>query len=197
MSFYTPIAIIFPFYMPLAIIFGIIAAAVASRKGRNTVGYFLFCFFSTLFFTPVFGLLILIILLMMSNLDEERQRHSQEFAWRRRHHESMEQERAVNKNFREHVIQRLDRQDDALGLPKMEGAPIDAPPAPKEIVQYPMLGDGSWYIVVNGKEQGPVPEEEVVQRLRRREISSQTYLWSEGMKDWMRAYEIGNFSSFC
>jgi hypothetical protein len=187
--------------MPILLIFNIIialiAASVASKKGRSTMGWFLLCFFTGFIPPFLFNLLILIFLLISADLREQRTRHAQDSAWRRRHHESMEQERVTNRNFREHVIKRLDRQDEALGLPPANDLPLDAPAPPKEIVTYPMLGNGTWYLVLNGQERGPVKEEEVVVMLKRGELSGDTYAWSEGMQDWQRANTIGNFCSFC
>jgi hypothetical protein len=60
-----------------------------------------------------------------------------------------------------------------------------------------MLGNGSWYLAINGQEQGPMSEEEVVEKLKQGEINGETYAWSEGMQDWQRANTIGNFSTYC
>lgn len=177
----------------LSIIVALIAAFIASNKGRNALGWFILCLI-----TSPFGLNIvfLIVLLILSDLNEIRGRHAVEAAWRRRHQESFDQERSLNRNFREHVIKRLDRQDEAIGLPPMDvEKPIDIPPAPKEIVTYPMMGNGEWYLVINGKEQGPYPENEVITMLDNGKVSRDTYAWSEGMKDWVRANNIGNFSA--
>jgi len=180
----------------LAVLLGIIAAAVASHKGRSTIGYFMLCFFSALWFFP-FSIFFLIVLLVMSDLNVERSQHNKEDAWRRRHHGTLEEERSISKNFREHVIKRLDRQDEALGLPPINKAYVEAPSVPKEIISYPMYGTGTWYLVINGQEWGPAQETDVLSMLKKGEISGQTYAWSEGMQDWQRTNTIGNFYPHC
>ncbi|MHC4945420.1 MAG: DUF4339 domain-containing protein, partial [Planctomycetota bacterium] len=176
------------------LIIGFIAAFVASSKGRNAVGWFLLCFFSG-FIVPFSNVIFLIVLLILSDLHESEGRHAAEATWRRRHHESFEEERTVNKRFRDHVVKRLDRQDEALGLPPLKDSPIAAPAPPREIVTYPMMGNGSWYLVIQGREEGPFPEKEIIAMLERKEINGDTYAWSEGMQDWQRAERIGNFNS--
>jgi hypothetical protein len=185
-----------PGFFIINLIIALIAAFVASSKGRNAIGWFLLCFF-TGFFPPFSNIIFLIVLLILSDVGESRSRHALEASWRRRHHESFERERKAAGRFREHVIKRLDRQDEALGLPPLENVPLEAPDRPKEIVTYPVMGNGTWYIVINGREQGPYNEEKVTELLDRDEITGQTYAWSEGMKDWQRLFSIGNFSAHC
>ena len=57
-----------------------------------------------------------------------------------------------------------------------------------------MMGNGEWYLVLNGKEQGPYPENEVIAMLDNGKIPGDTYAWSAGMKDWVRANHMCNFS---
>jgi uncharacterized membrane protein len=177
-----------------SLVFSLITAYIASHKGRNALGWFFLCFIFGLFWS---SLIILIIILILPNLNEEYTKLAQEGAWRRRHQEGFEQERNVNRHFRDHVIKRLDRQDEVLGLPPIEDRIEEMPLPPKEIVTYPMLGNGSWYIVVDGRETGPMSEEDVVERLESGEINGDTYAWSEGMQDWQRTRTIGNFTSYC
>ena len=188
---------LFAMWIPITIttlVFSLITAYIASHKGRNALGWFFLCFMFGIFWS---SLIILIIILILPNLNQEHTRLAQEGAWRRRHQDGTEQERSVNRNFREHVIKRLDRQDEVLGLPPIEDRHKEVPLPPKEIVTYPMLGDGTWYTVVDGRETGPMPEEEIVKRLESGEINGDTYAWSEGMQDWQRTRTIGNFSSSC
>jgi hypothetical protein len=185
----------FPMGLFLNVAVSLFIAFLASNKGRNALGWFVGSFFVGLFFNA--NILLLILLLLSPDLNEQRTRLSQQEAWRRRHHEAFEQERSTNRRFRDHVIKRLDRHDDALGLPKMEELPPEAPAPPKEIVTYPTMGDGTWYLVIDSQEYGPVPEGEVVDKIKQGEISGETYAWSEGMHDWVRAKNIGNFSTYC
>ena len=119
----------------LSIIVALLAAFIASNNGRNALGWFILCLV-----TSPFGLNIvfLIVLLILSDRNEIRGRHAVEPSWRRRHQESFEQERSLNRNFREHVIKRLDRQDEAIGLSPMEvEKPIDIPPPPRRSSPIP------------------------------------------------------------
>ncbi len=193
----------FPFFpvIPISIVisltFSIITAFVASSKGRSALGWFCMSFIVGFLFSSFSSMIVLIIILIVPNLAEQRERLAKEGAWRRRHHESFEQERSVNSKFRDHVISRLDRQDGALGLPPMENRHIDPSQTPKEIVAYPVLGNGIWYLVINGQEAGPYKEQEVLSMLDEGRVNRDTYAWSEGMQDWQRAGTIGNFSSHC
>lgn len=176
------------------VVLSLVAAMVASHKGRNALGWFLLCFFSGIFFS---SLIVLIILFVLPDLREEETRVAREAAWRRRHQESFEEERHVNRRFRRHVIKRLDRQDEALGLPPLEEAAGEVPPPPRDPAPYPLLGNGSWYIVKDGHEEGPMPESSVIEKLRSGEVTGDTYVWSEGMQDWQRARATGNFHPYC
>lgn len=177
----------------LAISFAV--AFIAGHKGRNPLGWFILSFFAGLLFNA--NLLLLIILLITRNVHEERARVVQSTAWKRRHHESLEEERFVNRRFRQHVIRRLDRQDDALGLPPVPEAFIEEHGTALKREPPPRLGCGEWYFVIDGKEKGPIPEEKAVEMLKQGEIDGRTYAWSEGMRDWQRVGSIGNFSAYC
>ena len=57
-------------------------------------------------------------------------------------------------------------------------------------------GGGSWFLVIEGKERGPLAEERVIEMLENGEIDGDTYVWSQGMADWVRARQVGTFRRF-
>lgn len=87
---------------------GIIAAAIASSKGRSTVGWFFGGFF--------FGLIGIIIVACLSNVKEDRAHREQIALDNRRLREKLEQERIKSEAFRQHVAGRLDVHDEHLGI---------------------------------------------------------------------------------
>lgn len=166
-----------------------IVAYIASKKGRNAAGWFIFAFF--------FWVIALILIIVLPNLNEEKARRAWQAASLRRQKESIDQERSVNKQFRRHVLDRLDHHDDVLGLPPVKNKPAEMPALPGAIDTFPILGDGSWFLVLNGEEKGPLTEQAVLQMLQQGEISGETYVWSHGMEDWLRAKRVGNFQQYC
>ena len=89
-------------------IFGGISAAIASSKGRNTVGWFFIGFF--------FGCIGLIIILCLSNLLEDQARWDAQAVEQRRLREQLRQEQLKNETFRQHTAARLDVHDRTLGI---------------------------------------------------------------------------------
>jgi hypothetical protein len=102
-------------------IFGGISAAIASSKGRNTVGWFFIGFF--------FGCIGLIIILCLSNLLEDQARWDAQAVEQRRLREQLRQEQLKNETFRQHTAARLDVHDRTLGIDTRESAPA-LPAAP-------------------------------------------------------------------
>src|SRR5262245_28670708 len=50
----------------------------------------------------------------------------------------------------------------------------------------PEASGNSWHIVVDGEQVGPLPESDIRARLARGEISTETFIWREGMADWLK-----------
>jgi predicted Zn finger-like uncharacterized protein len=50
----------------------------------------------------------------------------------------------------------------------------------------PAEAQGTWYIVVEGEQVGPLAEPDIAARLARGEITSETLVWKEGFADWVR-----------
>lgn len=47
-----------------------------------------------------------------------------------------------------------------------------------------------WNYTKMGLQQGPVPEEELLQKIRRGEIGATTLVWREGMADWLPLSQV-------
>ena len=65
----------------------------------------------------------------------------------------------------------------------------DGPPAP------PPPEAVDWFLIIAGKQVGPMSEAEVEERLKRREIDRRSYAWREGMPEWLRLESIENFQA--
>jgi len=48
----------------------------------------------------------------------------------------------------------------------------------------------SWYYFKDGKRFGPVSEDELIGMMRSGELSSDVYVWTRGMRDWVVAHEV-------
>jgi predicted Zn finger-like uncharacterized protein len=55
--------------------------------------------------------------------------------------------------------------------------------------------DAGWHIVVEGEQVGPLSEGDVKSRLVRGEITPDTYIWKEGLPDWVKISTLPEFAS--
>jgi predicted Zn finger-like uncharacterized protein len=53
--------------------------------------------------------------------------------------------------------------------------------------------DAGWHIVVDGEQVGPLSEADVRARLSRGEITVDTYIWREGLSDWVKVSTLPEF----
>jgi predicted Zn finger-like uncharacterized protein len=53
---------------------------------------------------------------------------------------------------------------------------------------------GGWHLVVDGEQVGPLPEAEIRARLARNEINGETYIWKEGLTDWLKLSTVPEFA---
>ena len=58
-------------------------------------------------------------------------------------------------------------------------AAAEPKPAPAE-------AQGTWYVVVEGEQVGPLAEPDIAARLARGEITGETLVWKEGFADWVK-----------
>ena len=110
------------------IVLGAVASAIASSKGRSTVGWFFGGFF-----LDVIGIVVVAVL---PNLKEQERRRTQAMSERRRLREQLRQEKMKTEAFRQHASGRLDAHDRVLGVDTRE-SPALAGPAPS-----PQLASG-------------------------------------------------------
>jgi predicted Zn finger-like uncharacterized protein len=54
--------------------------------------------------------------------------------------------------------------------------------------------ENSWHIVVDGEQVGPLAASDVRARLARGEVTAETYIWREGMADWLKISSVAEFS---
>jgi predicted Zn finger-like uncharacterized protein len=52
----------------------------------------------------------------------------------------------------------------------------------------------AWHIVVDGEQVGPLSESDIRGRLSRGEISGETFVWREGLADWLKISAVPEFS---
>jgi predicted Zn finger-like uncharacterized protein len=80
-----------------------------------------------------------------------------------------------------HVI--VVRGTDEAALASVGAAPAAAP------AEAP-----AWHVVINGEQVGPLDEADVRGRLERGEISGDTFIWKEGMGDWVKASSVAELA---
>lgn len=73
-----------------------------------------------------------------------------------------------------------------------EGSGLSPQPEPVS-VPTPAAEAATWHIVVDGEQVGPLSESDVRARLSRGEITGETYIWREGMGDWLKISTVPEF----
>lgn len=179
-------------YLIAGVICGIIAAVIASGKGRNGLGWFFGGFF--------LGIVGIVIVAVIPNLKQEKARWEEDDIEHHRLRERMKQEKIKNESFRGHAAGRLDAHDGALG---MDTRSIQGPPPTPGMLTEglqrsgppPNPSEAIWYYDLNGETRGPVSETDIKAMLRSRQIGGTTILWSESMSEWTPAKQIETFRS--
>jgi len=194
---------------------GVIAAAIASHKGRNVAGWFFGGFFA--------GIIGIIIIACLSNRKVERQYRRQAELERHRLREQLRQQRFKDESFRRHSMARLDAHDAALGvdtrsqpmltdgtgdqyLPEEEAAAAmgsqSQPPeqALQRLTEARQASPGQaeteerqWYYEIKGAAMGPVPEAAIRGLLRSKKITRDSLLWTAGLSEWTHAKRFKRF----
>lgn len=54
--------------------------------------------------------------------------------------------------------------------------------------------ENAWHVVIDGEQVGPLPESDIRARLQRGEISGESYIWRDGMADWVKASSLPEFA---
>ena len=183
------------------IVCSIIAAMIASAKGRNVAGWAFggFCL----------ELLGVIIIACQSNLKTQQAQVERGDRERRRLREQLLQERQKTEAFRQYSMSRLDTHDRELGVDTrsanaLPGASADPRRALTDAAaqdaaaqalppgQTVSASGGMWYYARGGQAQGPVPEAELKHLINSGQIDGATMVWAEGLDDWARVDEISN-----
>jgi predicted Zn finger-like uncharacterized protein len=79
----------------------------------------------------------------------------------------------------------------------VRGTDDAAPVAAEHAVSMSMAAVGAdavWHIVVEGEQVGPLAEGDVRARLSRGEISGDSFIWKEGMGDWVKVSSLPEFA---
>jgi len=50
-----------------------------------------------------------------------------------------------------------------------------------------------WFYLVQGQQEGPISQEELLQKLTSGELPESTFIWSKGMQDWLKASDAASF----
>jgi type II secretory pathway pseudopilin PulG len=67
-----------------------------------------------------------------------------------------------------------------------------APNTPQSPVARPAASGRQWFIVDNGERRGPVSEEQLVGLIQSKQVTAQTLVWTEQLRDWKMAGQIVN-----
>ena len=70
------------------------------------------------------------------------------------------------------------------------------PPAAGAAVPPPVPGASSYYIAVNGAQQGPFPVAQLGQMAQQGQLTPQTMVWKQGMAGWAAANTVQELSGF-
>lgn len=182
-AFDDEIALQLGIQLAVGVVFGIVCAAMASGRGRSTVGWFFLGF--------LLNCVGLIILLLIPNpkLEEEKQRRRD--AETRRLREQLKKDRQVADERHVSHRARLGAHDRALGLDTAstsESGPRLAPPPLPNSGKDPVL----WFYSFDNERHGPVPGAEVRQLWLDEHIPDSTLVWCDGMSDWRPIGEVAD-----
>jgi predicted Zn finger-like uncharacterized protein len=75
---------------------------------------------------------------------------------------------------------------------KSERAAAGAAAEPKAA---PAEDQGTWYVVVEGEQVGPLAEPDIAGRLARGEITGDTLVWKDGLADWVKLSTVPELSA--
>ena len=179
----------------------VIAAVIASSKGRNVVGWFFGGFF--------LGIIGIIIVAVLPNKKQEAAVRAQAESERRRLREQLRQERLKNEAFRQYTAARLDAHDNQLGVDTRSQQALpgvrenadalrqlagDASAAPASAVS-PMANPSAavWYYEETGQQKGPVSAMDIRELIRVQKLGGHSLVWTSGMMDWAPVREIDGF----
>ncbi len=174
----------------ILVILGVLAAVIASNKGRTPIGWFFGGFF--------LGIIGVVIVAVLPNLKEQRERQRRQERENRRLREQLRQERIKSESFRQHTTARLDMHDNHLGLDSRQGAPslpIEVTDAALESMNDPdPENNGNWYFEHNSKSDGPVTIQQLIALIGTGQVQHNTLVWSETLDDWTPACQVADLA---
>jgi len=162
-------------------VFGGICAAIASGRGRNTLGWF--CVGVVL---QCFGIILILVLPDLTVEEERRRRHSLET---RRLREQLAKERQVADERHSHVERRLGVHDQALGVDTARPPELTNTAAPPALPNA-----GVWFYARGQDRLGPVAAETIRHLLQAQVLNSRSLVWREGMADWQPLGSVDEFA---
>ena len=176
-----------------SLLFGVIAAIIASNKGRNAVAWF----FVGLFFS-VLGVIGAAV---VSDRNDERKTFEASTARSRRQKERQRHDRSVNERRFDDIERRLTAHDAGLGLdttPEGSAARVAGGNRPPELqsngVEHEkgkgVGADRTWYWSNDSMNRATASPDQLRGLLQRGRISGETLLWTEGMQDWCSLAEL-------
>ena len=166
------------------VVFGVICAILANSRGRNAFAWFLIGFILN-----CFGL---ILLLVLPDEADATERHSQMARENRRLREQLKRDRQVAERRHVATQQRLSSHDQALNLDTAHmddelgyDDPPRLPSAQRESYERSL-----WFYLVGTEQVGPVAFAELARVWREGVLTPSTYVWCEGMNDWLRVHDL-------
>ena len=57
-------------------------------------------------------------------------------------------------------------------------------------MQNTLTQSGTFYVMIEGKQVGPLSEAELSQLIQQKKVTKETYVWKIGMKDWTTAENV-------
>lgn len=183
---------VFILIIAIRVAFGAATAAIASSKGRNTVGWFFAGF--------LIDCIALVIILCLSNLKEEEAKWRRAEGERRRLREQLKQERLKTEAFHGHVQGRLDVHDEALGLDtrQLTGKPEPTeaalpPPVPASEAGEQRAADATvreWFVELDGRRSDPMTIHGLRELYHAGRIHENTLVWTAGMDSWRPVCDV-------
>lgn len=170
--------------LSLSIVMGIIAAVIASAKGRSVIAWF---FIGLI--TSCLGVLVLTFLPDLNEVEADRQSRDDEM---RRTKERLHQEQARQRTFQSQVLGRLDSHDVALGIDtrKVDGplAVADALAVEGEVPE--------WFYEDQGHPAGPITRRSLRALLNSGAIDPLALVWHPDFgEQWRPIGELPDFRS--
>lgn len=162
----------------IMVLFGIVCAAIASSRGRSTVGWFLLGF--------LVPCLALILICVLPDLKAQEEREARLRNENRRLRERVKKDRMVADQRHDVVSQRLGVHDQALHLDTSEATleNSDGPPPLPETAETESFSSHEWHYADGQQSKGPVSFYDLRMLWRSGSIDETTMVWTEKEDDW-------------